>query len=69
MIKDILKEYLIQNGYDGFFQNGECSGCDLGNLFRCMRRMDYAGIPQFCEPGYKVIDKNTEYRIIPIKRS
>jgi hypothetical protein len=44
-IKEIIKKYLEENGYDGLY-NDEC-GCSKDDLFPC----DFS--PDFCEPGYK----------------
>ncbi len=33
-ISEIVKEYLIKNGYDGLYQKGECA-CIIADLFPC----------------------------------
>ena len=61
-VKEIVKQYLIDHGYDGLYSDaGEC-GCDLANLLDC----DMAGTGQ-CKPGYKVEDPSDgfEYLIAP----
>ena len=46
-VRDIVKEYLIANGYDGLYDPlGDC-GCIIDDLFPC----DVSGM---CCPGYKV---------------
>jgi len=46
-VREIVKEYLEKNGYDGLFHPGMCS-CTSDDLFPC-------GEPYpWCEPGYKV---------------
>jgi hypothetical protein len=43
---DIVKQYLINNGFDGLtWEYGEC-GCDLSDLMPC-------DTPNNCVPGYK----------------
>lgn len=44
-VKDVLKEYLIVNGFDGVFHDGDCA-CKADDLFPC----DCSGAD--CEPGY-----------------
>lgn len=44
-IQEIVKKWLIDNGFDGLFS--ECCSCDVGDLMAC-------GQPQNCQPGYKV---------------
>ena len=44
-IKEIVKEYLEKNGYDGLYNDCDC-GCVVDDLMPC-------GEPGFfCEPGY-----------------
>ena len=45
-VLDIVKQYLIDNGYDGLYAD-EC-GCFVDDLAPCC---DYFG---HCDPGYKV---------------
>ena len=45
-IKEIVKEYLETNGYEGLFYPGECA-CELEDLMPC----DEPNMN--CEPGYK----------------
>ena len=44
-IKDIVKEYLEKNGFDGLYYPGECA-CKLSNLFPC------EDTPVDCIAGY-----------------
>lgn len=41
-VKDIIKKYLKDNGYDGLYNSGECAclvnelaPCDSADIFRC----------------------------------
>jgi len=43
-IKEIVEEWLIENGYDGLF-NTDC-GCRIGDLMPCMEPQDD------CEAGF-----------------
>jgi len=61
-VKEIVRQYLIEHGYDGLYSEpGQCM-CDLDSLMFC----DMAGIG-----GYKPEDKvddptgEFEYRIVP----
>ena len=45
-VREIIKTYLVEHGYDGLYAE-EC-GCALDDLIPCG---DYAGD---CQPGYKV---------------
>lgn len=46
-IRQIVKKYLKDNGYDGLC--GEGCGCQISELFCCeCPEMDY------CQPGYKI---------------
>ena len=48
-VKEIIKEYLIKNNYDGLYYPGECA-CKLSDLFPCC-------LPESildCKPGYKM---------------
>lgn len=44
-VKEIIKKYLIENGYDGLY--GDDCGCDLDDLIPCDNDCS------MCEPGYK----------------
>jgi hypothetical protein len=46
--KDIIKEYLIKNGYDGLYNENEC-GCFLKDLMPCGEAFSS------CIPGYKCL--------------
>ena len=44
-IKEIIKEYLKQAGYDGLYLPGECA-CKIDDLFPC------GEVTDDCLPGY-----------------
>ena len=46
-VKEIIKEWLTENGYDGLYYPGECA-CKISELFPCG---DYEEMLE-CEPGY-----------------
>ncbi len=55
-VKDIVKQYLIENGYDGLYSEiGEC-GCDLKDIMVCQAE----GI-DLCKAGYKINDPSGEF--------
>jgi len=60
-IYDIIRKYLVENGYDGLVaENYEC-GCTLNDLFLC-DEMDS------CMPAYKWPgDKDSEFYMKTIK--
>lgn len=46
-VRDIVKQYLLDNGFDGLCDpDGTCS-CKIADLAPCCSSFD-------CEPGYKV---------------
>jgi len=45
-VKDIVLEYLKENGYDGLYNSDEECGCMADDLFLC------EGCPAACLPGY-----------------
>ena len=45
-VREIIKKYLIDNGFDGLFDPDECA-CEIADLMPCG---EYCGS---CEPGYK----------------
>ncbi len=52
-IKDIIKTWLKDNGYDGLYDD-EC-GCEIDDLFPC-------GEPnEHCEAGYKIKFNHPEH--------
>jgi len=54
-VKDIIREYLVANGYDGLFNfDGECA-CLLDDLMPCEQCCDE------CIPGYRADDPTGEY--------
>jgi hypothetical protein len=44
-VEEIVERYLLENGYDGLYQQGECA-CKIGNIGPC----DHLCLD--CEPGY-----------------
>lgn len=44
--KQIIENYLADNGFDGLQNGGEC-GCEISDLFPCGED------PTHCTPGYK----------------
>jgi len=46
-VKEIIKTYLREHGYDGLYNNGEC-GCEIDDIGPCESIIDD------CRPGYKV---------------
>jgi len=63
ILKNIVKKYLTENGYDGLC-DGDC-GCRKNDLFPC------GGDPGRCVPGYISWGKddfgNREWSIVPKK--
>ena len=47
-VKEIISEYLTQNGYEGLFNEGSECGCLLDDLCPCDGEIGN------CEPGYKL---------------
>ena len=56
-VKELVKDYLEKNGYDGLCREG--CGCGIDNLMPCSK---YAlkGVPTCCAPAYKHLVKNGE---------
>lgn len=49
-VKEIVKEWLETNGYDGLFYEGEC-GCLIDDLMPCaLYASEFSAV---CEPGYR----------------
>lgn len=48
--KEIVRGWLLANGYDGLYLGGEC-GCAIDDLGPCDGNFD-------CEPGYVVLFPN-----------
>ena len=68
-IKEIVEQYLKDNGYDGLWNPDVNCGCAVDDLFPCSG--DNGGIID-CEPGYRVpCDGNCdwggecEFHIVP----
>lgn len=51
-VREIVRDYLKANGYDGLFSPGEC-GCTLDDLAPCEGGWVGNGIGD-CEAGYRV---------------
>jgi len=49
-VKDIVSDYLRDNGYDGLYADSLGCGCVLKNLMPCNRN------PSECRVGYKKLD-------------
>lgn len=47
-VKEIVKEYLKENGFHGLVHEDSECGCERGDLIPCCENMSE------CEPGYKV---------------
>jgi len=45
--REMIRKYLVDNGFDGLYEPGEC-GCELADLMPC----DSAGALN-CRAGYK----------------
>ena len=45
-VRDMVKDYLEKNGYDGLFNDCMC-GCHVDDLIPC------CGACDLCEPGYE----------------
>ena len=54
-VKEIIKEYLIKNNYDGLFYPGECA-CKIDDLCPCC-----AEICMNCQPGYFQNKEDVDY--------
>ena len=54
-VKEILKEWLTTNGYDGLYSD-EC-GCEIDDLVSCGNSPSLSSLndPFLCEPGHKTI--------------
>ncbi len=48
-VKEILKKYLKDNGYDGLFTDS--CGCRVGDLMPCLG-LGILNEPTDCQPGY-----------------
>ena len=54
MAKEIVKKYLVDNGYDGLFSPGNCS-CRISELMCCGESCEY------CEPGYFIPSDSPDF--------
>ncbi len=60
---DLLKPWLMSNGYEGLYCSSEQCGCAVGELKPC--EMTWDEVEQECIPGYRVAppkDAGEEYR-------
>ena len=65
-IKEIIEDFLRENGYDGLYNiENEC-GCEVGDLFPCGNPHEID-----CRAGYKqpcrICDQNCDFHIGPKK--
>ena len=54
-VKEIIKQYLKANGYDGLCDPRNECGCLIGDLMSCT---GYEGICDGCEPGYAGVNED-----------
>lgn len=47
-VREILKTWLVQNGYDGLYWDFQECGCLADDLMPC------ESCPDECQPGYKI---------------
>ena len=61
-IREIIKQYLEQNGYDGLCdESGEC-GCYVEDLFICHGSFNWNEVST-CKPGYLHKNEDGSYGI------
>ena len=48
-VKEIVTQYLVENGYDGLCEDGRRCGCDIEDLMPCCE------MSELCFAGYKVV--------------
>jgi len=65
-VKEIVKEYLAKNGYDGLYGDECGSGCQIDDLIPCGEYCNYSD----CKPGYAVYDSKNfpDVRIVGLKK-
>jgi len=56
-LKQIIKEYIEKNGFDGLLNQDEECGCLIDDLFPCTNNFNI----EDCEPGYKHPGRSEEY--------
>ena len=52
---EILKQHLIDNGFDGLANDDLECGCELSDLHPCGESFEY------CKPAFKHIDPSRQY--------
>ena len=57
IVLEIVKKFLIENGYDGLALPGDECGCVLGDLAPCLNDISQ------CQPGYYVLDGDGEWSV------
>ncbi len=67
-LKDIVRQYLNENGYDGLYSEGECA-CKLDDLFPCDDPNEdcQAGYLNKCDPETCNLDGDCLWHIGPEK--
>lgn len=55
---EIIKQYLIDNDYDGLCNSHLDCGCDLSDLQPCGEDIS------MCRPGYKYADPDCGFRMV-----
>lgn len=65
-VKQMVKERLLKDGFDGLYNTGNCAGCRLEDLFSCSKKLGY---PEecfpYCIPGYLIYKTSYNWRIGP----
>jgi hypothetical protein len=54
-VKEIIKKYLEENGYDGLYYEGRPCGCCIDELLAC------DSVCANCVPGYRGADPSGEF--------
>lgn len=60
-VKEIVRQYLGEHGYEGLYSDLLECGCALDNLMPCER---FGGNPYACHPGYKMKDPSDEFEFL-----
>ena len=59
-VEEIVRQYLIEHGYDGLYSDVLECGCSLDDLMPC------EGSPFKCVPGYRVEDPTGECDFVTV---